>query len=136
MSVTIRLSRTGRKHRPSFRVVAANTRDKRDGKPIEILGHYNPSETPVKLELDKEKIEAWRGKGALVSEAVEQLLAGTYEFKPYEGAKAEGKGAAEEKAPGASDEGTEGAENKEEPAETPEPADSDNTSEETPEESK
>lgn len=83
MSVTIRLSRFGKKKAPSYRVVVSNTRDKRDGKYIEKIGVYNPSETPAVFEFDKKKFEEWKGKGALVTKAVERLLDGTYEYIPY-----------------------------------------------------
>lgn len=83
MSVSIRLARFGKKHAPSYRIVVANTRDKRNGRFIDILGHYNPSETPAKLEFDKKKIEEWQGKGALITDAVTKLITGKYEYIPY-----------------------------------------------------
>jgi len=89
MSVTIRLARTGRINLPSYKVVVSTTKDKRNGRYLEILGHYNPSAHPVEFKLDKEKMEYWKKNGALTSTAVTQLIEGKYSFKPYVRAKAE-----------------------------------------------
>ena len=78
MSVTIRLAKFGKRHQPSYRIVVANTKDKRNGKFLDTLGHYNPSETPVSFKYDKEKYKEWLGKGALVTDAVKNIVAGTY----------------------------------------------------------
>lgn len=83
MSVTIRLSRIGKRNAPAYRIVVANTKDKRNGRPLEVLGYYNPSNTPELFEIDKEKYNDWLSKGALVTDAVEKLVAGEYEFEPY-----------------------------------------------------
>jgi small subunit ribosomal protein S16 len=91
MSVTIRLAKFGKRHQPSYRIVVANTRDKRNGRFLDTLGHYNPSETPIKFECDKKKYEKWISNGALVTDAVKDLVAGTYEFKPYNPGKQEKK---------------------------------------------
>lgn len=84
MSVTIRLSRIGRKNQPAYKVVVANTRDKRNGRYLDILGYYNPFEKKKQFSYDKEKFENWKKKGALVSDAVNKLIDGTYEFKKYD----------------------------------------------------
>jgi small subunit ribosomal protein S16 len=86
MSVTIRLSRFGKKFAPSYKIVVSNTRNKRDGKFLDILGYYNPSENPVKYDIDKDKYEKWVGNGAMVSDAVKKIVDGTYEYIPYTGA--------------------------------------------------
>ncbi len=83
MSVTIRLARTGRKNLPSFKMVVSNTKDKRNGRYIDILGHYNPSAHPVEFSYDKERYEYWRKNGSLISDAVKELVEGKYVFKPY-----------------------------------------------------
>lgn len=83
MSVTIRLSRIGKRNAPAYKIVAANTKDKRNGRPLDVLGHYNPSHTPELFEIDKDKYEKWVGNGALVTEAVKKLVAGEYVFEPY-----------------------------------------------------
>jgi small subunit ribosomal protein S16 len=91
MSVTIRLARTGRRNLPAYKVVVANTKDKRNGKVIDTLGHYNPSMKPVQLDINKDKYNAWKEKGALETLAVKKLLDGSYVFVQYrkKGAKAE-----------------------------------------------
>ncbi len=84
MSVKIRLSRTGKKNAPSYRIVAIDSRSSRDGRALEILGHYNPSMNPPSFEVKKERLEYWQSVGAQASEAVEKLLKGEYEYKKYE----------------------------------------------------
>ncbi|WP_043767268.1 30S ribosomal protein S16 [Algiphilus aromaticivorans] len=73
--VKIRLSRAGTKKRPFYHIVATDSRNRRDGRFIERLGFFNPSATGGDKEvvLDKEKLEAWRVKGAQVSERVVSL---------------------------------------------------------------
>ncbi|HXK52920.1 30S ribosomal protein S16 [Candidatus Nomurabacteria bacterium] len=83
MSVTIRLAKIGRKKAHAFKIVVSTTKDKRNGKYLDILGHYNPSVKPVQYEIDKDKVEQWKSKGALVTDAVTALLNGEYEFKKY-----------------------------------------------------
>jgi len=75
--VKIRLTRTGRKHYHTFRLVAAESTSPRDGRFIEILGHYNPNlpnNDEGHLVLNKERIEHWIGKGAQPSQTVWTLL--------------------------------------------------------------
>ena len=74
--VKIRLARSGAKKRPYYNVVATDSRSSRDGRFIERLGFYNPSAMgqEVKLSLDVDKIQAWVGKGAQVSERVAYLV--------------------------------------------------------------
>jgi len=74
MPVVIRLMRTGAKKRPTFRMVAADSRRQRDGRFLEILGHYNPLAQPYELVVHKDKVEAWITKGAQPSEQVASLL--------------------------------------------------------------
>lgn len=83
MSVTIRLARVGKKNAPAYKIVVAQTRDKRTGKYLDVLGYFNPSESPDSYEIDKDKYQEWKDKGALSTEAVEKLVAGTYEYKVY-----------------------------------------------------
>lgn len=84
MSVSIRLTKIGRKNAPAFRLVVANTRDKRDGRYIERIGSYNPSDNPPFFQYDKDKYEKWVKEGAIVSKAVQELIEGTYTFKDYD----------------------------------------------------
>ncbi|RLT25067.1 MAG: 30S ribosomal protein S16 [Chloroflexi bacterium] len=74
MSVRIRLSRVGATGQPSYRVVATDRRSPRDGRSLEILGHYNPRTEPLTLVLDLPKIDAWIAKGAQPSEVVTKLI--------------------------------------------------------------
>lgn len=91
MSVTIRLARIGKRNAPSYKIVVANTRDKRNGRYLDILGHYNPSVIPAQFSLDEEKYQKWTENGALVTEAVVKLRDGTYEYLKYEGSGAKKK---------------------------------------------
>lgn len=72
MSVSIKLSRVGAKKSPFYRVIAAPTKSKRDGKNLEIIGSYNPKFKT--LELDKAKFDAWIKKGAIVTKGVAKVL--------------------------------------------------------------
>jgi len=74
MAVVIRLMRAGAKKRPFYRVVVADSRRQRDGRFIEILGHYDPIPNPHVLKIEKEKVEGWIAKGARPSEQVASLL--------------------------------------------------------------
>ncbi|MCC6466163.1 MAG: 30S ribosomal protein S16 [Planctomycetes bacterium] len=73
--VTLRFSRTGRKHVVLFRLVATEHTHPRDGRFIEILGHYDPRKPGKdKLVFDRERVEYWIGKGAQPSNTVWTLL--------------------------------------------------------------
>lgn len=73
MSVKIRLAKVGKSHQISYRVVAQDTRSKRDGKFLDVLGFYNPYNNPA-LEINKEKLTLWIQKGALPTLAVKSLI--------------------------------------------------------------
>jgi len=75
VSVSIRLRRTGTNKRPTYRVVVADTRAPRDGRFLEILGHYNPLTKPPTVKIDRAKVQAWIAKGAQPSNTVRRLLA-------------------------------------------------------------
>ena len=74
MAVVIRLMRAGAKKRPFYRLVAADSRRQRDGRFLEILGHYNPIAQPFELVVQKDKVQAWLDQGAQPSEQVASLL--------------------------------------------------------------
>jgi small subunit ribosomal protein S16 len=74
MSVRIRLTRVGASKQPSYRVVATDRRSPRDGRSLEILGHYNPRTEPLTLVLDLAKVDAWIAKGAQPSDVVGKLI--------------------------------------------------------------
>lgn len=73
MSVKIRLARVGKTHQISYRIVATDTRSKRDGRFLQILGFYNSHNKP-ELQLDREKLAFWTQKGAKPTPAVENLI--------------------------------------------------------------
>ena len=79
MAVAIRLRRMGSTRRPSYRVVVADSRSPRDGRFIEILGHYNPLTEPPTVKIDREKVQAWISKGAQPSNTVKKLIKNTKE---------------------------------------------------------
>jgi small subunit ribosomal protein S16 len=74
LAVVIRLRRMGAKKRPSFRFVATDSRMPRDGRFIEILGHYNPIEKPARVLVSEEKVYSWLKQGATPSDTVRGLF--------------------------------------------------------------
>ncbi len=76
MAVRIRLKRTGRRHRPFYRVVAVDKAKPRDGKVIEELGFYDPinKDAEKQVSLKQERIEYWLSVGATPSETVHGIL--------------------------------------------------------------
>ena len=76
MSVRIRLTRTGRKNEPSWRIAVFDSRTRRDGRYLENLGTYDPSagKAENKVKLNKERFDHWVSNGALPTEALERLL--------------------------------------------------------------
>jgi small subunit ribosomal protein S16 len=81
VAVTIRLRRMGTTKRPAYRVVVADSRSPRDGRFIEILGHYSPLTEPPTVAIDRAKVEAWIKKGAQPSNTVRKLIANAPEKK-------------------------------------------------------
>jgi small subunit ribosomal protein S16 len=73
--VKIRLRRMGAKKQPTYRFVVTDARAPRDGRFLEILGHYNPRTEPKTVVVDEERIKAWLAKGAQPSDPVRRLLA-------------------------------------------------------------
>ena len=72
--VKIRLRRMGRRNRPFYRVVVSDSRSPRDGKFIEIIGHYNPLTDPATISIDEEKALKWLRSGAQPTDTVRSLL--------------------------------------------------------------
>lgn len=72
MAVKIRLSRVGKIHAPVYRIVAIDSRKKRDGESLDILGTYNPI-TGELVQFHADRIQEWVSKGAIVSDAVKKL---------------------------------------------------------------
>lgn len=74
MAVAIRLTRLGAKKKPFYRVVATDSRKRRDGAHIEILGHYDPMSEPATVKLDLARVDYWIGVGAQPTETVAGLI--------------------------------------------------------------
>lgn len=74
MSVKIRLRRIGRKKQPSYRVVVTDSAAPRDGAYLETVGFYNPRSQPAELRMDLERVDAWLGQGAGMSDTVASLI--------------------------------------------------------------
>ena len=72
--VRIRLRREGKKGQPSYRIVAADKEAPRDGRFLEILGHYNPRTQPATIMVKEDRLYDWIGRGAQPSESVWQIL--------------------------------------------------------------
>ena len=74
MAVRIRLTRVGATKQPSYRFVVADSRNARDGRSIDTLGHYNPRTEPVEIYVDAENAAKWMAQGAKPSATVERLF--------------------------------------------------------------
>ncbi|WP_163339717.1 30S ribosomal protein S16 [Desulfopila sp. IMCC35008] len=74
MAVRIRLTRLGRKKKPFYRIIVADSECPRDGKFLDILGTYDPLQDPAVIKVDNEKLQDWMGKGALPTTTVKSLL--------------------------------------------------------------
>lgn len=73
--LVIRLRRAGAKGTPFFRMVVAEHSEGRDGRFVEVLGHYNPRTTPETLVVNRERYDHWVGVGARPSDSVRTLVA-------------------------------------------------------------
>ncbi len=74
MSVRIRLQRVGKKKKPFYRIVAVDSRKKRDGEVIENLGQYQPISGDIQFKVDETKLFKWLKRGAQPTETIESLL--------------------------------------------------------------
>ena len=72
--LVIRLTRTGSKKRPFYRVVVTDSRTARDSAFVEVIGVYNPRTKPETLRLDRERLAHWQGLGAVPSHTVRTLV--------------------------------------------------------------
>jgi small subunit ribosomal protein S16 len=70
----IRLSRTGARKQPQYRVVVIEKERARNGRPVEVVGTYNPRTTPASIELKRERIDYWVSKGAKMSDRVRKIV--------------------------------------------------------------
>ena len=70
----IRLSRTGARKQPHYRVVVIEKERARNGRPVEVVGTYNPRTSPASIELKRESIDYWVSKGAKMSDRVSKIV--------------------------------------------------------------
>jgi small subunit ribosomal protein S16 len=77
MAVRIRCQRFGRKKRPFYRIVAANSESPRDGKFLEILGYYDPLQEPSIVKIKTDRLQYWLNVGAKPSNTVAKLIENT-----------------------------------------------------------
>ncbi len=96
--VKIRLRRTGTKKRASFRIVVAPSRAPRDGRFLEILGHYNPRHDPPTVVVDEERLFHWMSQGAQLSDSLKRILTSKGILERYGQPKSEEAPAAETEA--------------------------------------
>jgi small subunit ribosomal protein S16 len=74
MAVKMRLRRMGRRNRPFYRLVVADSRYPRDGRFIDQVGHYDPLHDPAEVVIDEEKVMKWLGNGVELSDTVRSIL--------------------------------------------------------------
>jgi len=74
MAVRIRLTRLGRKKKPFYRIVVADSESPRDGKFLDVVGTYDPVQNPAAIIINGEKLQNWLGKGALPTTTVASLI--------------------------------------------------------------
>ena len=76
MAVKIRLKKTGRKNRPSYRIVATDAHAKRDGKELEVLGHYDPraADKEKQVDVNLDRVQYWLDVGAQPTDTVAGML--------------------------------------------------------------
>ncbi|WP_210506270.1 30S ribosomal protein S16 [Naasia sp. SYSU D00057] len=85
MAVKIRLKRLGKIRAPYYRIVVADSRTKRDGRVIEEIGKYHPTEEPSLIEVNSERAQYWLGVGAQPTEQVAALLKLTGDWGKFKG---------------------------------------------------
>ncbi|MPV38216.1 30S ribosomal protein S16 [Georgenia subflava] len=85
MAVKIRLKRMGKIHAPYYRVVVMDSRKKRDGRAIEEIGKYHPTEEPSLIDIDSERAQYWLSVGAQPTEQVAALLKVTGDWQQHKG---------------------------------------------------
>ncbi|KAE8762784.1 30S ribosomal protein S16 [Georgenia thermotolerans] len=85
MAVKIRLKRMGKIRAPYYRVVVMDSRKKRDGRAIEEIGKYHPTEEPSLIDIDSERAQYWLSVGAQPTEQVTALLKVTGDWQQFKG---------------------------------------------------
>ncbi len=92
MAVKIKLTRLGKIRNPQYRIAVADSRTRRDGRAIEIIGRYHPKQEPSLIEIDSERAQYWLSVGAQPTEPVLKLLKITGDWQKFKGLPgAEGK---------------------------------------------
>lgn len=87
MAVKIRLKRFGKIRAPYYRIVVADSRTKRDGRVIEEIGKYHPTEEPSFIEVNSERAQYWLSVGAQPTEQVAAILKITGDWGTFKGDK-------------------------------------------------
>src|ERR1700761_3617157 len=85
MAVKIKLSRLGKIRNPQYRIAIADSRTRRDGRAIEIIGRYHPKQEPSLIEIDSERAQYWLSVGAQPTEQVQHLLTITGDWQKFKG---------------------------------------------------
>ena len=85
MAVKIKLTRLGKIRNPQYRIVVADSRTRRDGRSIEVIGRYHPKEEPSLIEIDSERAQYWLSVGAQPTEPVLKLLKITGDWQKFKG---------------------------------------------------
>lgn len=76
MAVRIRLTRMGRKKKPFYRIVVADSEAKRDGRFLEVVGTYDPMQKPAAVVVNQDRVADWLSRGAKPTDTVRSLLKG------------------------------------------------------------
>ena len=85
MAVKIKLTRLGKIRNPQYRIAIADARNRRDGRSIEVIGRYHPTEEPSLIEIDSERAQYWLSVGAQPTEPVLKLLKITGDWQKFKG---------------------------------------------------
>jgi small subunit ribosomal protein S16 len=85
MAVKIKLTRLGKIRNPQYRVAVADSRTRREGRAIEVIGRYHPKEDPSLIEIDSERAQYWLSVGAQPTEPVLKLLKITGDWQKFKG---------------------------------------------------
>lgn len=84
MALKIRLTRIGSRHRPFFRLAVVDSRARRDGRSVSVLGYYNPLSQPHQLKVHQDEVIEWLKKGAQPTETARSLLKQTGVWQRYQ----------------------------------------------------
>jgi small subunit ribosomal protein S16 len=85
MAVKIKLTRLGKIRNPQYRIAVADSRTRREGRAIEVIGRYHPKEDPSLIEVDSERAQYWLSVGAQPTEPVLKLLKITGDWQKFKG---------------------------------------------------